>query len=737
MKDSGNDTLPEGGRVRRTIAFGFAVTLLAATSTFITPDAGASKVDQAWADDGGSRIAIMLRDPHSFPADVQQSRVTALARLLGPGVRIVALGDGRFDLYPDRPMRATELRARASRLATIPDVLWAAPKFAIDTVAQANRVLAARERTESVPDSVIVRFRDFDSQLKSAINRPVDPLKLQKLSQAVGVGLVHERAMSGNAHVLKLGRPMTHREYDALLARLEANPDVDMVSGNYRAGTNAFVIPNDTHFTKQWSLYGPQDGYYGIDAIRAWTISTGSPTTIVSVVDTGIRPHVDLADKIVGGYDFIAREDNGLDPGDWTEDGQCGAGKKGTNSGWHGTHVSGTIAADANNGEGIAGINWKAKILPIRVLGPCGGKNADIIDGFTWASGLPVPGLPVNLFPARVINMSLGGKGACSKAYQEAINRVVAQGAFIVVAAGNEDDNSDDYSPASCLGVMTVAGTGPSGEAADYTNYSFRLEISAPGGDFTRAGTAGKIYSTINSGAKGPEFSDYGYKQGTSMAAPHVAGVASLMLSINPDLSPGELYYLLQATAHAFPSGSWCAKSGQCGAGIVSASAAAGQALAYKPYRLVYEFKNSGLNHYFRTAVGDEARAVNTGGAGPGWSDTLEYFYAWASQAQGTVPVCRFYGTPGKGPNSHFYTASATECQTVRQDPGWTYEGTAFYVVPIGAAGCPSGTHPVYRSYNGRAQFNDTNHRFTTSLETYQQMKTAGWINEGAVFCVT
>lgn len=169
-------------------------------------------------------------------------------------------------------------------------MLWAAPKFAIDTVAQANRVLAARERTESVPDSVIVRLRDFDSQLKSAINRPVDSLTLQRVSQAVGVGLVHERAMSGNAHALKLDRPMTHREYDALLARLEANPEVDMVSGNYRAGTNASVIPNDKYFTKQWSLYGPQDGYYGIDAIRAWTISTGSPTTIVSVVDTGIRP---------------------------------------------------------------------------------------------------------------------------------------------------------------------------------------------------------------------------------------------------------------------------------------------------------------------------------------------------------------------------------------------------------------------------------------------------------------
>ncbi|MEO8137294.1 MAG: S8 family peptidase [Betaproteobacteria bacterium] len=717
-------------RIPRISLFGLALFLCAGTAP-----AGPLVPDVVIPDGYGTRIAVMVRNAAAMPAAQQQARVNAAAQMLGPDAQVIARGDGRFDIELAQPRAAVPLREAAARLGTIPDLLWSVPQFPVDEGAQAAKTLAARERSVQVPTSVIVRFKDFNSQLKAATNKAPADEKLARASQAAGIGLKHQRAMSGRSHVLQLDRRLTHREYEAMLARLATHDDIELVSGNWRDQATA-VIPNDTYFSKQWNLLGPSDGYYGIDAVRAWTLSTGSASTIVSVVDTGIRPHTELYDRIIGGYDFIAMEDNGLDPGDYTKDGECGEGEKGTKSGWHGTHVSGTIAADSNNSQGISGIDWKAQILPVRVLGPCGGYRSDIQDGLTWAAGAPVPGIPQNMFPAKVINMSLGGPGKCDLSYQEAINRAVAQGAFIAVAAGNENDNSDDYSPASCLGVMTVAATGPGGDTTPYSNYSFRLEISAPGGDSENYGSSGSIYSTVNSGLTSPEFSDYGYKQGTSMASPHVAGVASLMLGINPALSPGEIYYLLQDTALPFPSGTWCRTSGKCGAGIVSASRASLQALAYKPYRLVYEFKNTVLNHYFRTAAGEEARAVETGAAGVGWYDTLDYYYAWASQAFGTVPVCRFYGTPGRGPNSHFYTANANECQIVKQDPGWTYEGIAFYAAPVTAQGCPGGTRPVLRSYNNRAALNDTNHRFTTSAATQQAMIAQGWISEGPVFCV-
>jgi serine protease len=283
---------------------------------------------------------------------------------------------------------------------------------------------------------------------------------------------------------------------------------------------------------------------------------------------------------------------------------------------------------------------------------------------------------------------------------------------------------------------MTVGATGPFGDAAPYSNFSFRMEISAPGGD-DEYGTSGMIMSTVNSGKTVPEFADYDAYQGTSMAAPHVAGIAALMLGVNPNLSPAEIYYLLQLTATPFPSDSQCAQNERCGVGIASASAAVAAAVVIRPFVLVYEFHNTHLDHYFRTGSLPESRFVNSGAAGAGWYDTLDYFYAFRSPEPGTVPVCRFYGTPGRGPNSHFYTANSAECAAVQRDPGWTFEGIAFYAVPVTLAGCPSGFKPVYRSYNNRARFNDTNHRFTTDLSVHRAMVRQGWANEGVVFCVT
>jgi serine protease len=284
----------------------------------------------------------------------------------------------------------------------------------------------------------------------------------------------------------------------------------------------------------------------------------------------------------VPGYDFIndvlvandgdGRDSNPSDPGDWITAKESATGYfKGcptSDSSWHGTHTAGTIGAASNNGVGVAGINWQSKILPVRVLGKCGGYMSDIIDGMRWSAGLSVTGVPANANPAKVINMSLGGAGSCSSEMQTAVNQVVAAGTTIVVSAGNSNLNASGFTPASCNGVITVAATSISGNKASYSNYGATIEISAPGGD-----TGNLIASTWNTGTTIPLADAYAYMGGTSMAAPHVAGVASLLYSLNQHLTPAEVLAHLQASVTAFPAGGTCTTA-NCGSGIVNAGAA-------------------------------------------------------------------------------------------------------------------------------------------------------------------
>ena len=152
----------------------------------------------------------------------------------------------------------------------------------------------------------------------------------------------------------------------------------------------------------------------------------------------------------------------------------------------------------------------------------------------------------------------------------------------------------------------------------------------------------------------------------------------------------------------------------------------------------VVEFFNTNLNHYFSTGGTGEIAAIESGAAGPGWSRTGLGFKAYAPEtgiAPGAQPVCRFYGTPGVGPNSHFYTVDPVECELVKRDPGWTYEGTAFYIVPPTYGQCAPTQQPVYRAYNLRFAQNDSNHRYTTDAAVYGQMQAQGWAGEGVKFC--
>lgn len=347
------------------------------------------------------------------------------------------------------------------------------------------------------------------------------------------------------------------------------------------------LTPTDPEYSSQWHYF---DTLGGINLPSAWAQTTGSSSIVVAVLDTGITAHPDFSGRVLSGADLIsdlsfANDGNGRDtdpsdPGDWVNPGDpCYQGQS-LPSSWHGTHVAGTIAANANNSTNVVGVNWNSKILPVRVLGKCGGYTSDIADGIRWAVGGSVTGLPVNTNPAKVINMSLGGQGPCTTDMQAAIDYARARQAVVVVAAGNSSANLDvtSFAPANCLGVIVVGATNRNGARSYYSNYGEMVDISAPGGD-----SMGGVLSLTNYGSTSAT-SNYGTKfmSGTSMAAPHVSGVISLMFSVNAGLFPDQISVLLKETARAFSGFSGCSES-TCGAGILNADEAVYQASRVSP----------------------------------------------------------------------------------------------------------------------------------------------------------
>jgi serine protease len=427
-------------------------------------------------------------------------------------------------------------------------------------------------------DQLIIQLRDTGVSAAT-----VDRLaQVNALSQAVGIELAYEREMSGDAIVVRLPTPKRDDDLREIADLLSLLPEVALAEPDMILRHQ--LTPNDPNYPQQWHYFTPSAGNYGINLPPAWDITQGSSTVVAAVIDTGIRPHADFAGRIVAGYDFISnvatandgngRDADASDPGDWITAAENAsgpfAGCRVSNSSWHGTHVAGTVAANSNNGLGVAGVNWQSRILPVRVLGKCGGTTSDIIDGIRWAAGLSVPGAPANANPARVINMSLGGGGACSTAMQNAINAAVGAGTTVVVAAGNLNTNASNFQPANCANVITVSSTNRNGSRAYYSNFDTVVEISAPGGE-TNVNASNGVRSTLNTGTTTPGADSYAFYQGTSMAAPHVAGVVSLMLSLKPTLAPAQVLHILQNTVTPFPSGSSCNTS-TCGTGIVNAA---------------------------------------------------------------------------------------------------------------------------------------------------------------------
>ncbi|MET9463905.1 S8 family serine peptidase [Streptomyces sp. NPDC006544] len=391
-----------------------------------------------------------------------------------------------------------------------------------------------------------------------------------------------ERRLGTGAALVSLGGATAPADAAAVMDQFRADPDVAYVEPDSRAYALA-VAPNDTEYAKQWDLFEP---VAGMNVQAAWDKSTGSGVT-VAVIDTGYVAHSDVAANIVAGYDFIStssaardgngRDNNPADQGDWSAADECGAGSKASDSSWHGTHVAGTIAAAANNAKGVAGIAYNAKIQPVRVLGKCGGATSDIVDAITWASGGTVAGVPANATPAKVINMSLGGSGACTSSYQNAINAAVGRGTTVVVAAGNSNADAAGFTPASCNNVINVAASNRTGDRSFYSNFGAIIDVAAPGGETRRAtdtpGTVttpeNGILSSLNSGTTTPGAEIYKPYQGTSMAAPHVAGLAALLAAAKPSLTPAQIEAAIKANAR--PLAGTC--TGGCGSGLADAAA--------------------------------------------------------------------------------------------------------------------------------------------------------------------
>ncbi|AWE53030.1 S8 family peptidase [Streptomyces nigra] len=427
-------------------------------------------------------------------------------------------------------------------------------------------------RTEAAPgtpaERLIVGYESGAAEAKSDKAAKADAAAKGKKA---GEDLGFARRLGSGAALVDLGDDVTTKDVGDVVAAYQADPQVAYVVPDRLNKPQA--TPNDTEYAKQWDLF---ETTAGMRVPGAWDVATGTGVT-VAVIDTGYVSHSDLAANIVAGYDFISdatvandgngRDSNPADPGDWTAANECQSGDPAYGSSWHGTHVAGTIAAVTGNSKGVAGIAHGAKVSPLRVLGKCGGYDSDIIDAITWASGGTVSGVPANANVAKVINMSLGGGGSCTTATQSAINAAVSRGTTVVVAAGNSNANAANYSPASCANVISVAAADRQGNRSYYSNYGTVVDIAAPGGE-TNSVTADGILSTLNSGAQGPSGENYAYYQGTSMAAPHIAGLAALMKSANASLTPAQIESAIKTNARTLPG--TC--SGGCGAGLADAT---------------------------------------------------------------------------------------------------------------------------------------------------------------------
>ncbi|HEY4443318.1 MAG TPA: S8 family peptidase [Steroidobacteraceae bacterium] len=554
---------------------------------------------------------------------------------------------------------------------------------------EASRLMVGFRATpsNSVVKAVKPRMRAQSIKIVQAKTSEAD---VAGLAQRTGLGVARSRQMTPSVHVLFLQKTLYGADVNAVLKKLRTDPAVQFADVDQRRYAHA--VPDDPLFVPtatasgQWFMQTPSAAIITLggiatqdlsatDAVSAWAITTGSSGTVIADVDTGVRfDHPDLlragfdasqagfGGRLLPGYDFvdqdynpntgaalgtflIANDGDGWDPdpsdpGDWINktDQQntllfpvatCPA----QDSSWHGTRVVGVLGALTNNGVGIAGMTWNPYILPVRALGKCGGYDSDIIAGMQWAAGMPVTGVPDNPYPADIINLSLGGSGACPSAYQTVVDSLATMGVLVVVSAGNESGPVD--APGNCSGVLAVAGLRNVGTKVGYSSFGPEVGVAAPAGNCVT--TSGPCYRTIdtsvNSGLTTPGANGYtdqiNTNLGTSFSAPIVSGIAALMRAVNANLTPAQLILRIKSSATAFPantgtlpvcpkvdavSGECSCVPGQCGAGMVNALSAV----------------NAALNPIATISAGGSNTVFDAGGSAAACNQTIAS-YAWTA----------------------------------------------------------------------------------------------------------
>lgn len=537
----------------------------------------------------------------------------------------------------------------------------AAAALAVPVAAQTPADAEARVIVRFKPQADSVRAKRLSLRATRGEAREIAQTRATALGMRTGHALRAGLSLDERTHVVTAAG-MTAAQ---LVSKLSADSEVELVAVDGRR--QHLAVPNDPLFggatvnpegvtggipsrtIDQWYLKAPSSTpgqvVSSVNAPAAWDITAGlSNTTVVAVLDTGVRlDHPDLSDQFVAGYDMIGygspgtmstaiandgggHDNDPSDPGDWVSSADVSGGSLGTgctssnvgNSTWHGTRVSGLIVAKANNGQGLAGLGWSGtaqggllKVLPVRVLGKCGGYDSDIMAGMKWAAGIDVPGIAANPNKAKVLNLSLGGTGSCGTTgtgglYRDTISQVNATGATVVIAAGNSEGQAVGL-PGNCPGVVSVAALRHVGTKVGFSSIGPEVTIAAPGGNCINI-VSGQpclypMVSTTNRGTTTPIANDEGYTNsnasvGTSFSAPVVSGIVGLMAAVRPALTSAEATAALKLTARTFPTSGgstgisacaapsstvqdecYCTKT-TCGAGMVDAAAAVAAAKA-------------------------------------------------------------------------------------------------------------------------------------------------------------
>lgn len=409
---------------------------------------------------------------------------------------------------------------------------------------------AMRLTADFAPNEVIVKFKP---EVKQALSATLSALGLHTESQDTSRRMLFTLDPSQSRLLatedLQFTTPELRSKYETLMAikQLRHREEITEASPNYNL--HLLRVPNDTLYRYQWNL--PM-----MNLPLAWDTTTGSSTVTVAVIDTGVLlQHPDLAGKTVPGHDFIRNVRTSLD-GDGIDSNPDDPGDQSPNgSTFHGSHVAGTIAANTNNNNGIAGVGWQTKVMPLRVLGKGGaGSDYDIEQAIRFAAGLANDSTTVPARHADIINLSLGGP-EISSGFQDLMDEVRAAGVIVVAAAGNDGTNTTIY-PASLNGVVSVSGVDINKKLASYSNYGPFIDVAAPGGDSTPDvngdGVPDGIISTVGddtSNGVGKTKIEYTFTSsiGTSMASPQVAGVIALMKAVYPALTPQQFDDLLSS----------------------------------------------------------------------------------------------------------------------------------------------------------------------------------------------